>query len=50
MRMVSVPIQLHDEAATAWITSMRGYGADKSLLSLVGFDADMEVRACVRVH
>jgi hypothetical protein len=44
MRMISIPIQLNDERSAAWIKKMgKGFSPDKTLLQLVGFDAEMEV-------
>lgn len=44
MRMISIPIQLNDTRSEAWIKKMgKGFIPDKSLLQLVGFDAEMEV-------
>jgi hypothetical protein len=44
MRMISIPIQLNDERSASWIKKMgKGFLPDKTLLQLVGFDAEMEV-------
>lgn len=44
MRMISIPIQLNDERSASWIKKMgKGFCPDKTLLQLVGFDAEMEV-------
>ena len=42
--MICIPVQLNDECAMAWLSKVgKGFSPDKSLLELVGFDADMEV-------
>ena len=42
--MICIPVQLNDECTMAWLSKVgRGFSPDKSLLELVGFDADMEV-------
>lgn len=44
MKMVSIPIQLNDMRSMVWIKKLgKGFEPDKTLLSLVGFDAEMEV-------
>lgn len=44
MKMICIPVQLNDECTMAWLSKVgRGFSPDKSLLELVGFDADMEV-------
>ena len=43
--MICIPVQLNDECTMAWLSKVgKGFSPDKSLLELVGFDADMEVR------
>lgn len=42
--MICIPVQLNDECTMAWLSKVgKGFSPDKSLLELVGFDADMEV-------
>lgn len=44
MKMICIPVQLNDECTMAWLSKVgKGFSPDKSLLELVGFDADMEV-------
>ena len=46
MKMICIPVQLNDECTMVWLSKVgKGFSPDKSLLELVGFDADMEVRA-----
>lgn len=43
MKMIALPVQFSDERTLTWINSKcKGYTPDTSLLSLVGFDAEME--------
>jgi len=43
MKMIALPVQLSDVRTLTWINSKcKGYAPDKSLLNLVGFDAEME--------
>ena len=47
MKIISIPIQLNDKRSAAWIAKVgKAYTPDKSLLALVGFDSEMEVRYC----
>jgi hypothetical protein len=48
MKMICIPVQLNDECTMAWLSKVgKGFSPDKSLLELVGFDADMEVSSVV---
>ena len=42
MKMITIPVQLNDEVASAWVSKCRGYTPDESLEELVGFDAETE--------
>ena len=43
MKMIALPVQLNDERTLTWINSKcKGYEPDKSLLSMIGFDSEME--------
>ena len=43
MSVISLPVQLCDEAAAQWISRVKGYAKDATLKSLVGFDSELEV-------
>jgi ribosomal protein S18 acetylase RimI-like enzyme len=42
MKMVSIPVQLHDETALSFVSNLRGFAPDADLKDLIGFDSDME--------
>lgn len=42
MQLISIPIQDEDEIAASWIDKVRGYGPDKQLKTLIGFDSEVE--------
>jgi GNAT superfamily N-acetyltransferase len=44
IKMISVPVQLGDDRTAQWINKVGRYVPDESLVRLVGFDPDMEVR------
>lgn len=40
--MISIPIQLSDAVASAWISKLKGYGPDNDLKKTIGFDPEQE--------
>ena len=40
--MISIPIQLSDTVASAWISKLKGYGPDTDLKKTIGFDPEEE--------